>query len=316
MCIIVIQPEGYTMTEEQILDFVSRNPHGFGFMWADDKGVHMKKIVSASPKVLVDFYRKHAAGKPGVLHYRYATSGPVDEHMAHPFKVSDDLLVVHNGVLAGGSDKESDTSQFVREVLKPALADDYTRLYEPAMKKWIEDQIGGSSLVFLDRDGVVTQLGRKGVEWDSCWYSNTYAWTLPPELGGRPSRRSTHHGDPRLYGTMDTWEDETPVNVVGDNDDIADYVQWLDPNERIELFASLDERVQDGDTLSDEEIALYIELEDVLSDEPEYGYADAAAGDWSSDPEDVTDFLLAEMRREEKKRKNPKKKSRKARRAA
>jgi hypothetical protein len=104
--------------------------------------------------------------------------------MTHPFEISKDLLMVHNGVLPGGNNRESDTAQFVREVLKPLLGQDYTRLYDRRVREYLSELVVGSALVFLDRDGVVTVLGNKGVEWEGCWYSNMYAWTLPEELGG------------------------------------------------------------------------------------------------------------------------------------
>lgn len=324
MCIIVIQPEGYRMSEEQILDFVERNPHGFGFMWADDSGLHMKKIVSQDPKELVDFYNRHAAGKAGVLHYRFATSGPVNERMAHPFKVSDDLYVVHNGVLPGGNDQESDTAQFVREVLQPYLGHDYKLLYQPDVQAWLDQQVLGSSFVFLDRDGVVTKIGRKGVDWDNCWYSNTYAWTVPPELGGWGSSRSRKKraGDPRLHAEVPAasyarggkawWDEATPPFGVDvpDTDEgeytgyagydpasVLGYLDALSPDEQEQIFEELDDRLHAGEFLSDEELELYIELEDRISKrakEDDEAY-------WSDDPEEIDRFLLEQEGKKPKK---------------
>lgn len=184
MCIIIIQPEGHVFSDEAIVDFYDRNPQGFGFMWTDKNGLHGVKELPSDEMEAIEAYHKHAAGVEGIIHFRFATSGPTNLAMAHPFKISKDLLVMHNGVLPGGDDHESDTAQFVREVLKPTLAKDYRALGDPSVIEELESMVVGSSVVFMDKDGVVTVLGRKGVWHEGCWYSNTYAWTLPVDLGG------------------------------------------------------------------------------------------------------------------------------------
>ncbi len=189
MCIIIIQPEGYVFGDDAIVDFYDRNPHGFGVMWMNADGqLKGVRTVVKNEREAIAAYQKYAAGKSCVIHFRFATSGPVNNSMAHPFAVSKDLYVVHNGVLPGGSKHESDTSQFVREVLQPSL-EDYRSLQDPDLSRELEKRVRGSVLVFMDKDGTVTKFGNKGVEYDGCWYSNTYAWTLPPEL------------DPYAYGT-------------------------------------------------------------------------------------------------------------------
>lgn len=208
MCIIILQPKDHVFSDEAILDFYERNPHGFGFMWVDEKGLQSVRIVPRDGQEAIEAYLEHAAGREGVIHFRYATSGPVNPSMAHPFPVRDDLLVVHNGVLPGGSERESDTAQFVREVLQPLLKDGRDVLEDPEVADYIEDCVVGSSLVFLDADNVVTKFGREGVEYDGCWYSNTYAWTLPPELGG-PGLDGVdwlEEDDELLFGADDLYE--------------------------------------------------------------------------------------------------------------
>lgn len=202
MCIIVIQPEGHVFDDVAIADFYERNPHGFGFMWADERGVNAVRGVPQDADEAIAWYQEYAAGVAGVLHFRYATSGPVNTEMAHPFAVSQDLYVVHNGVLPGGTQTESDTARFVREELVPVLGADYRRLASEAAR--LEALVRGSAVVFLDREGGVTRLGNEGVEYDGCWYSNTYAWTLPPELD--PWANDPWAGDP--LAEIPSYEDE------------------------------------------------------------------------------------------------------------
>ena len=243
MCIIIVQPEGHSFTDDQIEDFYDRNPHGWGFMWHEPRGRAVRSTSKAAPprgrvqgvrtvpvdaKHAIELYRKYADGKAGVLHYRYATSGPVNTEMAHPFRVSDELLVVHNGVLPGGSKRESDTAEFVREVLVPTLEHDHKLLHDAGAKgkpgsrlcDELDAFVRGSAVVFLDSDGVITKLGRGGardplggVEYKGCWYSNTYAWTLPPDLYGDDENEYLFDDDEEL--------------VYGDDGDELDVDDWL-----------------------------------------------------------------------------------------
>ncbi len=207
MCLILIQPEGHVLSEEELMDFWAHSSDGFGFMWhtpgvgrtgkGQEGGVRAVKGVLGFEEML-KAYDKYAAGKAGVLHFRMATHGAVNLEMAHPFefpasssKRPADLLMVHNGVISGYGSTQyrkgaSDTAAFMQEVLIPLLGEGKEAadaLQHPEMQKHILDLVGASnSLVFLDYKGRVTKIGREGLMHDGCWYSNTYAWTPPWEF--------------------------------------------------------------------------------------------------------------------------------------
>ncbi len=183
MCLIVIQPEKYHFSDEEISDFWGHSPDGFGFMYHDGENVRGWKCVSSLSGVL-KVYRKFAAGKAGVLHFRMATHGEVSLDMAHPFSVSKHLLMVHNGIISGyGRGSESDTAHFVREELVPLFGDGKKgadRLQYEEEQEYVTEMVGlSNSLVFMDYEGRITQIGRQGLMHDGCWYSNTYAWSAP-----------------------------------------------------------------------------------------------------------------------------------------
>lgn len=182
MCIIVQQPDGYVFDKHEIRDFYGHNSDGFGFMWHDASGCHGIRSLAVTADHAEALYYEHCAGKAGVLHYRMATSGPKTVKQVHPFEISPSLLMMHNGVLDRGTDTESDTERFVRLILQPLLGADHRRLYDSTVQRAIETLSKGSGLVFLDTDGVLTKLGYDGVEYDRCWYSNTYAWDAPKSL--------------------------------------------------------------------------------------------------------------------------------------
>lgn len=195
MCLIIVQPKGHHFSDEELADFWAHSPDGFGYMYRDKSGVHGAKCVGSMGQI-IEVYRKHAAGLACVLHFRMATHGEVSIAMAHPFAVSSELLVVHNGIIPGyGRGSESDTAAFVREELIPLVGTEADDLQDERMQEYIAELAGMSnSLVFMDYKGRITKIGRRGLEHGGCWYSNTYAWTAPfnvdeDELEDEPWRR-------------------------------------------------------------------------------------------------------------------------------
>lgn len=185
MCIIIQQPEGHSFLDEDIRDFYEHNPHGFGIMHHDGRQTRTGRWLVRDADDAVRLYRRYADGRACVLHYRWATHGPKTKDMAHPFRVGPTVHVVHNGVLRGwGSAHESDTAHYVREVLAPTVGVDPGILEHQRFRRELEANVRGSSLVFMDAGGRVTRVGSDGVDYDGCWYSNTYAWTHPDDRRG------------------------------------------------------------------------------------------------------------------------------------
>ena len=142
MCIIIVKPEGNTLTKDTLETCFINNDDGAGFMWFDDdKGVVVgDKGYMTFPALWTGLQRKGFTDgdvltpeRGVVLHCRIATHGSVQPALTHPFPVSDEegLLrslnweygwgLVHNGVISGVSDwnnkQESDTYAFVKNYL-------------------------------------------------------------------------------------------------------------------------------------------------------------------------------------------------------
>lgn len=251
MCIIVVQPKGHSFSDAEITDFYNHNPHGFGVMYVEDGELKGARGVPSDAEEAVRWYREYGDKRACVLHYRYATSGLIDATMAHPFPVSDELMVVHNGVLPGGNELESDTFQFVRDTLKPLFGakGGYKRLHDPEVRAYLEKIVKGSAVVFLDVEGEVHKFGNKGLEYNGCWYSNTYAWSppwvkkhdwpgrgrrsgRPPEASKRESSRESSREE-KHWRDVDEWarwgrDDEREAKLLEDEDeDDAAYTRWL-----------------------------------------------------------------------------------------
>jgi len=222
MCLIIDQPRGHILTPYDVREIYRRNKDGFGVMWAEGGKVHTRRYLPRNEEQAVALYQRHA-GRECVLHWRMATHGKVTLENVHPFMVSDDIAMVHNGVLWGyGSKDESDTREFVRTELAPLLAGNETWLQEPDLIEWIESAIVGSAMVFVRSDGRVERMGNAGLEHNGAWYSNTYAWDCPKHLL------------PKIPAPTSWWDEYGS----GPNDDVgsdADHADMVDVLSRVEI---------------------------------------------------------------------------------
>lgn len=205
MCLIITQPAGLTLSHAHIRDIAARNGDGFGIMRAHRGALHVWRTVGDVADI-IELYTQHAAGRACVLHWRMATHGAVSLDNAHPFKLTRDIAVVHNGMLDVGTPTRglSDTWHMAHHVLAPIARDNPDALFSGEMNAVLAGLIGsGNKLVFQHADGRTAIVNRAaGVEHRGAWYSNTYAWDAPAHL--RPSRAVTRWSG---YGS-DTWFDE------------------------------------------------------------------------------------------------------------
>ena len=123
MCLIVAKPKGKknALTKERFVRAATRNPHGIGIAYNDGSGLKVEKFIDVKDK-LDDIYKIIENADAYLIHFRYATHGNKDLENVHPFKVTDNLYVAHNGVLSKYPEinKEwSDTRNFVEGVIKP-----------------------------------------------------------------------------------------------------------------------------------------------------------------------------------------------------
>lgn len=204
MCLIITQPAGHTLSRSHLLDIHARNGDGFGIMRAIDGTLHTWRTVGDVDDVL-ELYHAHAAGHACVLHWRMATHGAVNLENAHPFRLTRDIAVVHNGVLTIGTPTKgkSDTWHFAKHVLAPMARDNGEALFSPDTLELLGGMIGSSNkLVFQHADGRVAIVNKHvGIEHKGRWYSNTYAWDAPS------STRTT-------YRTRSVWDSDDDWRVT------------------------------------------------------------------------------------------------------
>lgn len=173
MCIAIYKPEDSVISKETLERCFNANPDGAGFMYVDNKELHMTKGYFTFNKFW-DAYKKHS-NKQAVIHFRIKTHGKIDEHNCHPFMINKSIGFVHNGIISGfGEGDKSDTNHFNEEIIKPLVAKwGNLSLFQPAIKSLIEARIGYSKLIFLDRHGNYDIFNESKGQWDDgVWYSN------------------------------------------------------------------------------------------------------------------------------------------------
>ena len=260
MCLIVAKPKGTknALTKEKFVRAATANPHGIGIVYNDGNGLKELKFVDIKDK-LDDIYKIIENADSYLIHFRYATHGNKDLGNVHPFKVTDNLYVAHNGVLSKYPElnKEwSDTKNFVEGVIKPYVEKHgEDSIKNPDFIKWLEDEIGsGNKMVFVDKDMNFTIANEKAGTWmDDSWFSNTYSVEDPQE------RWKSYYGNTTYNSgsTSPTWD-----NYYGDYgyyDNYMDYDRGEFTKEDIIGFVA--DNVEDGITSSYEDIPYELDID-------------------------------------------------------
>tara|TARA_Y100000004_G_scaffold25752_1_gene26039 strand:- start:805 stop:1521 length:717 start_codon:yes stop_codon:yes gene_type:complete len=178
MCIAINSPKGTTPTTEAMKKSFEANPHGAGFVFAHDNKLKIEKGFMSFGKFLNAYNKAHFGQLKNLnklIHFRIKTSGKIDYDNCHPFKITDEVAVIHNGIIPNfGNGNVSDTRQFIELVLRPIIKEHGTQvLTNQTFVQSMEDLIGNSKLAFLDNKGnsyiINETLGHYNCD---VWYSN------------------------------------------------------------------------------------------------------------------------------------------------
>jgi len=173
MCIAIMKSENKKISKTTLQRCYDANPDGAGFMFADNKELTVKKGYFT----FKEFYKEYKPheNKQVLLHFRIKTHGKIDKNNCHPFLVNSGLGFIHNGIISGyGDDKQSDTIDFNKSILQKIVAKHGNMgLFDDPMVELIENVIGYSKLVFLDRHGNYRIMNEDKGHWNNgIWYSN------------------------------------------------------------------------------------------------------------------------------------------------
>ena len=257
MCIAIMKSANKKINKATLRRCYDANPDGAGFMYAEDKQLHVKKGYFTFKEFYKE-YRPHG-DKQVLIHFRIKTHGPINKDNCHPFLVNSGLGFIHNGIISGyGSNTKSDTIEFNESILQKIVAKHGNNsLFDDPMVELIENVIGYSKLVFLDRHGNYTIMNENKGNWnDGVWYSNM-SWKKPEKVKSNnfltyPYQRnlpSNHHkvGDWVMVG-------EDYVYGTGDNTTIIKKDEWLEVaayNETAKVYTLITSDVRDPLVYSD-----------------------------------------------------------------
>lgn len=218
------------------------NSHGAGFAVAVDGSIQVHKGFFT----FADFARAYEPfqDKQSLIHFRLATHGARDADMCHPFQVTDEIVMIHNGILPISTDDDktkSDTWHYVEYVLKPLAARDRDFYSDNAIKFLGEAAISGSKFAFLRADGDWGIWNSEDGHWvGQTWYSNrSYVKSIgftrwpkaeaevAPEASIFADDPADDPGESRFYDRLsksDQWDYEDCLEAGFHAEELDDYI--------------------------------------------------------------------------------------------
>lgn len=175
MCILIYKPKG-RIVELAMLEYCIRhNSHGVGYMFPSSGKLRIMKGLWSFHGFMAMWKKlKRQEDIPVVLHFRLATSGPIDFQNCHPHRISKDLAFAHNGTLSCvpvDRGQNSDTIEFRNQYLQGLQGDS---LGDDNLFANISKAIGeNNKFVFMNGEGKVAICNEDQGVWDNgLWFSN------------------------------------------------------------------------------------------------------------------------------------------------
>jgi glutamine amidotransferase len=174
MCLAIYKPSKVKPDWDALEEGFKSNAHGAGFAVAVDGSIQVHKGFFNFD----DFARAYMPleDKQALIHFRWATHGARDAEMCHPFSVTDETAMIHNGILNISTDDDktkSDTWHYVEYILKPLAERDRDFYSDNSIRFLGESAISGSKFCFLRADGDWQIWNSEDGHWGGdTWYSN------------------------------------------------------------------------------------------------------------------------------------------------
>jgi hypothetical protein len=174
MCLAIYKPANIKTDWDALEEGFHTNSHGAGFAYVDNG-----RLITCKGYFTFDEFRDAylpVQDKQAAIHFRLATHGEHDANNCHPFLLSDDLAMVHNGVLdiaCNVNKKMSDTWHYAELVLQPMASRDPDFFSRPEVSFMGGAAIRGSKFIFLRADGHFGIWNEESGHWaQDCWWSN------------------------------------------------------------------------------------------------------------------------------------------------
>lgn len=240
MCVLIHQPAGKEVPEENLRESFAFNGDGIGISYVKDGALVVDKGWFKIKSFLKKY--KELKGLEMIIHFRRASTGMVvNEDNCHPFRFTNKtwkakdgspkyhFSMAHNGRIAIPCDKGmSDTATFAESILWPILNRDPLFL-DCDYGIWMMEKALGSTnkLVVLRYDTEEKKLDHyiihkaEGNEAFGCWFSN---------LEWKPIQVQANHSD--QYGSRGEWEGEGGAIIAGTGGAGLLHKNWYDLDDK------------------------------------------------------------------------------------
>ncbi len=173
MCIAIYKPANKTIPTSHLRNAWAHNPHGAGYAHTTPRGTLLVRRALTWTR-FAHYWETADHTQPMLIHFRKATHGEVSLKNCHPFRIRDDLVMIHNGILRQmvphTTAKRSDSRVFAEEILTHVPNEDVLR---PRFRDELDEWAGWSRLVFLTNRGERVIVGEDRGHWQNgIWYSN------------------------------------------------------------------------------------------------------------------------------------------------
>lgn len=252
MCLLIATTGSSRPSKKALRRAAVQNPDGFGYAVIGDGRIYTYRSMDAEETIKSYFeVRDEFPNSNSIFHLRITTHGATNIDNCHPFRVNDDVVLGHNGMLPIKEDKgRSDTRIFAEDWLPEFDLVDLLDT-EDGMKD-LENFAGASKLAFLNTSSLLRQslyiVNEELGHWDNgVWYSNNSykksygTYTIGKSSGWSPTyptykvtdRRASTPSDCessfnyRPYSSRDlVWDDVEQTWFEDDADREDDVVYW------------------------------------------------------------------------------------------
>ena len=259
MCIAILKPKGTRILwEEEFNACFDKNKDGFGCMFQEQIGKQKKmKYYKTMDRAKALAFFNDVQTREGLgdcaFHFRWATSGTLDENNCHPFGCGNWQMVMHNWVfsLRDPLGIQSDTSIFAG-----LIASIGAKWWESAeIVKQLEKYTSGSKLIFMDKDrSFLIQENWASAHWNNgIWYSNYWyvKYTAPepkpykaPIYSNEDWRQKSddYYMKSRKKNREKRLQLPLPVTNKDQEDRIKMYQEWSEYKSSIQGLLTMDQR--------------------------------------------------------------------------
>jgi predicted glutamine amidotransferase len=228
MCILIANKSKQLLSKETIKNSLENNPDGVGFMSAMQGDIITYKLPANSKLDTVwSTYKEWRDSCPNTvyIHFRISTGGDLSLNNCHPHKITNNLWVMHNGILTlKHKDSLSDTARLAQLLSQDSKIEENIFKNETlASQSVLEWARGSNKLIFLRNDGKNVYINKQLGHTDKLgnWYSNhTYTYGANFEHDYSYSAYGKYKGSYNDFYDTHKWDNNlkqyVPVDALED----------------------------------------------------------------------------------------------------